>query len=112
VWEVNASPKAMDKRELCAEKLRATAQRARYRDFYDLYFLLHELKIDQTEMMNLLRKKEIRTPITKANMVKNWAIAKEQQLKDMGSIYCKKTVENLLIEKMINAIEFEEITSE
>ncbi len=48
----------------------------------------------------------------KANMVKNWAIAKEQQLKDMGSIYCKKTVENLLIEKMINAIEFKEITSE
>ena len=112
VWGVNVSPKVMDKREICAEKLRAASQRARYRDFYDLYFLLHELKINQTEMLNLLRKKEIRTPITKANMVKNWAIAKEQQSKDMGSIYCKKTVENLLMEKMIDAIEFEEITSE
>jgi predicted nucleotidyltransferase component of viral defense system len=112
VWGVNASPQVMDKREICAEKLRATSQRARYRDFYDLYFLLHELKIDQTEVMNPLRKKEIRAPITKANMEKNWEIAKEQQSKDMGSVYCKKTVENLLIEKMINTIEFEEITSE
>ncbi|NMB62747.1 MAG: nucleotidyl transferase AbiEii/AbiGii toxin family protein [Chloroflexi bacterium] len=110
VWGVNASPKVMDKREICAEKVRATAQRARYRDFYDLYFLLHELKIDQIEMMNLLCKKEIRTPITKANMVKNWTIAKEQQLKDMGSIYCRKTVENLLIEKMIDTLEFDKIT--
>lgn len=112
VWGVNASPKAMDKREICAEKLRAASQRARYRDFYDLYFMLDELKINQAEVIKLLRKKEIRTPITKANMVKNWAIAQEQQSKDMGSIYCRKTVDNRSIEKMINTIEFEEITSE
>jgi hypothetical protein len=112
VWRVNASPKVMDKREICAEKLRAASQRARYRDFYDLYILLHELKIDQTEMMNLLRKKEIRTPITKANMEKNWEIAREQQAADMGSIYCKKIVENHLIDKLIASLQFETILPE
>lgn len=110
VWGVNASPQVMDKREICAEKLRATAQRARYRDFYDLYFMLDELKINQAEVIKLLRKKEIRTPISKANMKKNWAIAKEQQSKDMGSIHCRKAVENLLIEKMIDTLEFDKIT--
>jgi hypothetical protein len=74
--------------------------------------LLHELKIDQTEMMNLLRKKEIRTPITKANMEKNWEIAREQQAADMGSIYCKKIVENHLIDKLIASLQFETILPE
>jgi len=112
VWGVNASPKVMDKGEICAEKLRAASQRARYRDFYDLYFLLHELKIDQVEMMNLLCKKEIRTPITKANMEKNWEIAREQQAADMGSIYCKKIVENHLIDKLIASLQFKTILPE
>lgn len=112
VWGVNAFPHVMDKREMCAEKLRATTQRARYRDFYDLYFLLHELKIDQTEMMNLLRRKEIRAPITKANMEKNWEIAKEQQTADMGSIYCKQIVENHLIDNLIASLQFEAILPE
>lgn len=29
----------MDIREMCAEKIRAANERARYRDFYDLYML-------------------------------------------------------------------------
>lgn len=102
----------MDKKEICAEKLRAASQRARYRDFYDLYFMLDELKINQAEVIKLLRKKEIRAPITKANMVKNWAIAKEQQAEDLRSIYCSKTVDNKSIEKMITNLDFEKILSD
>jgi len=43
VWNVPVSPILMDEREILAEKIRATSQRARYRDFYDLYFLLSDL---------------------------------------------------------------------
>ncbi len=111
-WGVKTSPQVMNKTEICAEKLRAASQRARYRDFYDLYFMLDELKINQAEAIKLLRKKEIRTPITKASMVKNWAIAQEQQSKDMGSIYCKKIVNNKSIEKMIDTLEFDKIMPE
>ena len=36
VWNVTVSTLVMDPREICAEKIRAVSQRARYRDFYDL----------------------------------------------------------------------------
>ncbi len=39
VWNVPISLIVMDVGEILAEKIRATSQRARYRDFYDLYFL-------------------------------------------------------------------------
>jgi len=109
VWGINATPQVMDQREICAEKLRAASQRSRYRDFYDLYFLINEVKVDQDKVINLLGKKEIRTPITKVNMVNNWSIAKEQQTDDLGSIYCKKTVADRSIERMIDAFDFDEI---
>ena len=108
-WGIIATPQVMDQREICAEKLRAASQRARYRDFYDLYFLITEMKVDKDEVINLLGKKEIRTPITKENMVKNWSIAKEQQTDDLGSIYCKKTVADSSIESMMDVLDFDEI---
>ena len=65
--------------------------------------------MDKDEVINLLRKKEIRTPITKENMIKNWSIAKEQQTDDLGSIYCKKSVDNSSIKGMIDALDFDEM---
>ena len=70
-WRVNVSPLVIDKREICAEKIRATAQRARYRDFYDLYFLVEKLKVNYQEAVCLLRKKEIRTLIISDTIAKN-----------------------------------------
>ena len=66
------------------------------------------MKVNTDDVINLLEKKEIRTPITKENMIKNWSIAKEQQTDDLGSIYCKKTVDNSPIKSMIDAIDFDE----
>lgn len=45
-WKVDTHPVLMDVREICAEKIRAVSQRARYRDFYDLYLLINELDIE------------------------------------------------------------------
>lgn len=36
VWKVETRVNIMDVKEICAEKIRATSDRARYRDFYDL----------------------------------------------------------------------------
>ena len=65
--------------------------------------------MDKDEVINLLGKKEIRTPITKENMIKNWSISKEQQTDDLGSIYCKKTVADSSIESMMDALDFDGI---
>ncbi len=108
VWRVQASPMTMDPREMCAEKIRAVAQRARYRDFYDLFFLLHELEIVFDEAIDVLKQKEIRSPITVGNIVKNWEIAKEQQASDLGNIYCSEEIPNNDIEDLIHSLHFED----
>ncbi len=92
VWKVTAAPLVMDVREICAEKIRAVSQRARYRDFYDLYFLINELGVDLDAALALLSKKEIRTSVISANIGKNWAVAKKQKNRDLGSIYCSDEI--------------------
>ena len=109
VWKVDAYPVVMDQREMCAEKIRAVSQRARYRDFYDLYFLIERLKIDCKKALGLLKKKEIRTPVIANNIAKNWSIAKEQIERDLGGIYCSEEIANKDIEKMIREIQFDDI---
>ncbi len=109
VWRVDSAPVVMDQREISAEKIRATSQRARYRDFYDLYFLLTELSIDLDEALDILRQKEIRKPIIAANIGKNWSVAKEQKDRDLGSIYCSEDVENEAIEALIEEFQFNDL---
>jgi predicted nucleotidyltransferase component of viral defense system len=109
VWKVNAFPVVMDQREMCAEKIRAVSQRARYRDFYDLYFLIERLRIDYEKTLALLKKKEIRTPIIASNIAKNWSVAKEQIERDLGGIYCSEEIANKDIEKMIRKIQFDDL---
>ena len=106
VWNVPVSPIVMDKREILAEKIRASSQRARYRDFYDLYFLLNDLKLDIDFSIGLLKKKEIRKPIISSNILKNWNIALEAKDKDLSTIHCTEMVEDKKIRDLIKTIEF------
>ena len=109
VWGIKAIPMVMDQREICAEKIRAVSQRARYRDFFDLYLLLNELGIDLGKAIEILKQKEIRTPIIAANISKNWSVAKEQKGRDLGSIYCSEEIENEAIENLIQEIQFDDL---
>ena len=111
VWKISASPYVMDKREICAEKIRAVSQRARYRDFYDLYFLLNELGVDFGEALDILKQKEIRIPVIAANIAKNWSVAKEQMASDLGSIYCSEEIPNKDLENLIRDIQFDDLLS-
>ncbi|MBI9046908.1 MAG: nucleotidyl transferase AbiEii/AbiGii toxin family protein [Anaerolineaceae bacterium] len=109
VWRIETSATIMDQREITAEKIRAVSQRARYRDFYDLYFLIRELKNDWEKAVDLLKHKEIRTPIVTKNILNNWSVAREQKHRDLGSIYCSEEVSNEDIGKLIEQIQFEDI---
>lgn len=109
VWKIKASPVVMDQREICAEKIRAVSQRARYRDFYDLYLLLTELKVDFNKAIEILKQKEIRTPVIASNIADNWSVAKEQIEGDLGSIYCSEEVANIDIEGLIQSMDFDDI---
>jgi predicted nucleotidyltransferase component of viral defense system len=110
VWQVDTTPVVMDQLEICAEKIRAVSQRARYRDYYDLYFLINKLGIDLEKALDILVQKEIRFPVIAANIAKNWSIAKEQQDRDLGSIYCSEELDNELVEEMIDVIRFDDMS--
>lgn len=110
VWGLEFSVAVMDIREICAEKIRAMSDRARYRDFYDMYLVLDTHDIDLEEVVELVKKKEVRQPITKANIEKNWQIVLTQKEKEMGQIYYSRQVEDADIEKMIRSLPLTEIS--
>jgi len=85
------------------------SQRARYRDFHDLYFLLTDLEVAIDEAIEILKQKEIRTPVVATNIAMNWSVAKEQMDRDLGSIYCSEEVSVDEIETLIQKIDFENI---
>ncbi len=109
VWRINTNANVMDPREICAEKIRAVSQRARYRDYYDLYFLINTLNIDLFEAVRILQQKEIRTPITTMNIANNWTVAKEQQARDLSAIYCSEELLNNEIENLIQKLQFDDM---
>lgn len=102
VWGVEFVVSVMDIREICAEKIRAMSDRARYRDYYDLYLILETHSIDMTEVVSLIQQKEVRQPITKTSIEQNWKIVLSQ--KEMGQIYYSRKVSDSALEEMIQSL--------
>ncbi len=109
VWGVDFTVSVMDIREICAEKIRAMSDRARYRDFYDMYLILDAHEIDLAEVIGLVKQKEVRKPITKANIEQNWKIVLTQKETEMGQIYYSRKVEDSAIEEMMRSLPLTEI---
>ena len=70
-------------------------------DFYDIFLVLDTHDIDLKEVVKLVKMKEIRQPITKANIEKNWQIVLTQKEKEMSQIYYSRGVLDSRIEKLI-----------
>jgi len=104
-WKVDTKVRVMDVREICAEKIRAASDRARYRDFYDLALLFDTIQPDIKEIIELIKRKEVRKPITQDSMIKNWNIAKKEKKEELAIIYYKNDIKNSDIERLIDKIE-------
>ena len=110
VWQVPVTVMTMDIREICAEKIRAASTRARYRDFYDLYLILEGFTLDLAEIIELLKQKEVRAPITHAAMRLNWQRASKESANDLRSIHCTRQVEPQAIQSLVEQLSFDPIT--
>jgi len=108
-WGLDVKANVMDAREICAEKLRAMSDRARYRDFYDMYFILKEIRPSFDETVDLLKQKEIRRPIQKDRILANWQQTQQLKQKDIVTIYLKEQVEDPEISEMIHGLDFDPI---
>ncbi|MFA5829422.1 MAG: nucleotidyl transferase AbiEii/AbiGii toxin family protein [Candidatus Gracilibacteria bacterium] len=106
VWGIDLNIKVMDEREICAEKIRAMSERARYRDYYDLYLLFEKYQPDFAEIIKFIKRKEIRKPITLANIINNWKFLEEQKEMEIDRIFYSRKVEPKKIEDMVRSLPF------
>lgn len=104
VWRVEADMLVMDIREICAEKIRASNERARYRDFYDLYMALRRIEPDLAEVVDLVWKKEKRKPISRGSIEVNWEIARGEKEADGHRIFYLEEVEDSDIKGMLDKV--------
>lgn len=109
VWNIEFEVKVMDIKEICAEKIRATSDRARYRDFYDLFLILEKYQLNLEEIIGCIKQKEIRKPISKINIKNNLIMISAQKEMEMNQIYYSRKIENEAIGMMINSLPFNEI---
>ena len=105
IWKVDTKVRAMDIREIVAEKLRAASDRARYRDFYDLFQILKNFKIDLKEIVELVKQKEVRKPISRESMLANWKIAKQEKSGEVQKIYYSEEAADSEMEKMLQGLD-------
>lgn len=109
VWGIAFSVRVMDVREIAAEKIRAMSGRARYRDFYDLFLILEKYRLNLNEVVGYVGRKEIRQPITTANIKSNWSVIGTQKKMEMNQIYYMRQINDKDIEKMIESLPFDAI---
>ncbi len=109
VWGVDFSVKVMDIKEIAAEKIRAMSDRARYRDFYDLFLILEKYQLNLDEIVIYIKQKEIRQSIAKTSIKNNWAIIGTQKEAEMNQIHYVRFIDDPEIEKMINNLPFDRI---
>ena len=109
IWKVDTKVRTMDIREIAAEKIRATSDRARYRDFYDLLQILKNFNLNPEEIIGLIKRKEVRKPISKKSISDNWKIAKQEKSGEVQRIYYSEEAGDEEIEKMIEGLNIETI---
>jgi predicted nucleotidyltransferase component of viral defense system len=102
VYGVQTMVRVMDLREILAEKIRAASGRARYRDFYDIAMILDAFQLHMDEILDLVRRKEIRETISQESILQNWEIAKQEKGKGVDLIVYTKEIPE---EKILEAIE-------
>lgn len=103
-YMVPVSVMAMDIKEICAEKLRAVNERARYRDFYDLALIMRIYKITPDEVTSLLLKKELRKPLSKDLIFENLNIAETAMMSGSENIYYKESLGSIEVRELINRL--------
>jgi predicted nucleotidyltransferase component of viral defense system len=110
VWGISFKANVMDIKEICAEKIRSISDRARYRDFYDLFLILDKYKLDLPEIISYIKQKEIRKPIAKTSIRSNLETVYAQKETELGQIYYSRTIDSKDIEVMVNNLPFEKIS--
>ena len=104
IYNMEAKVQGMDLVEICAEKLRAINERARYRDFYDLAMVFKKKPVKPAEIVDILKKKELRKPLRSENILENLNIAQEAKDKAFENLYYREEITKDEIEEALKKL--------
>ena len=86
------------------------SDRARYRDFYDLFLLLEKYPLNLTRNYWIHGTKRNQKNDYENNILKNWLVIGTQKEAEMTQIYYSRTVDDEQIKAMIGNLPFVEIS--
>jgi len=109
-YNIDTKIMVMDIREIVAEKIRAMNDRIRYRDFYDFAMINKKLSLNLKEIIDLVKQKEIRKPISSKNIKSNWQIAKNDKQNKSHSICFSQELDNSEIDSYLSKLNFAKIS--
>ncbi len=92
IFNVPVKVKSMALSEICAEKIRAINERARYRDFYDLAMALKVNNFEPKEILKILKQKELRKPLGKESILDNLNISLEAKESGAENLYYREEI--------------------
>lgn len=95
---------AMAAKEICAEKMRAINERARFRDFYDLAMVLKNKSFDLKEIIEVLSQKELKKPISKDSILSNFKVAEKARRSGTENLYYREEIDNKEMNEIINKL--------
>lgn len=108
-YGVKTKVRVMDIREMAAEKIRAMNDRIRYRDFYDFTMICRKLDISLAEIMQLVKQKEVRKPMSPGAIRSNWQLAKKDKNNELTRIHYSEELSDQNIERELQKLSFQEI---
>lgn len=104
IYEVPVMLSAMCLQEICAEKVRALNERARYRDFYDLAIAVKEHAVEPQTIIEVLKQKELRKPLSRDSIMENLQIAEEARTSGAENLYYREEIDLDEIKKVLNEL--------
>lgn len=104
IYNLPVEVSAMSLKEICAEKIRAINERARYRDFYDLAMVLKSNSFDLKEIIEMLNQKELKNPISKKTILSNFEITIKARQSGAENLYYREEIDNKETEGIINKL--------
>ncbi|MHB1326069.1 MAG: nucleotidyl transferase AbiEii/AbiGii toxin family protein [Thermoleophilia bacterium] len=104
VYGVPVTVSAMAAKEICAEKVRAVNERARYRDFYDLAMVMKTNRLVPAEILEILKKKELRKPLGKDSILENLDISEEAKKSGAESLYYREEINDAEMKESLGSI--------
>jgi hypothetical protein len=85
------------------------SDRLRYRDFYDFYQILKNFDLNLDGIAELMKKKEVRVPISKKKILGNWQTVKEDKQAEYSRVHYTEDVSEGEIESAIQKLPFVEL---